>query len=706
MKPLLYSLLLVTTIVACGPEPKPGSAQHISTVIGNVNDEALVNASGSSGDWITYGLNYNEDRFSELTQINLDNIDSLGLAWTLELGTRRGIEATPLVVDGIMYLTGPWSKVYAVNTRTGAMLWDYDPQVPGHFGSKACCDVVNRGVALYEGSVFAGTIDGRLISLDASTGILNWQVYTVDTTKFYTITGAPRVVKGKVIIGNGGAEYGVRGYVSAYDAHTGDMVWRFYTVPGNPSEPFESPAMEAAAKTWTGEWWKYGGGGTAWDAMAYDPGLNLLYVGTGNGSPWNRQYRSPGGGDNLYLCSILALNPDDGSLVWYYQTTPGDTWDYTSTQHIILADLEIEGATRKVLMQAPKNGFFYVLDRETGELISAEPYTYVNWATHVDLQTGKPVESEFSRYENANAVVSPNYFGGHNWQPMAFNPSTGLVYIPSMMNASVYGTNPHWIYGKTGFSVNTGWNTGIGYDPEKSIIYDSLAPEDVGMLIAWDPVTNEKKWTVNHTYRWNSGVLATAGGLVFQGNAAGELVAYHAETGEKVWGAPVGSGVIAPPITYLVDGKQYLSIAVGWGGASGLSRKITTWVYPGIIYTFTIGGNAAPPEYPDMPAKTLIQGIVTASQEQLEAGENLYNNNCNICHGTVGSEGGALPDLAYSSERIHENFRYIVFGSFEAMGMPDFTGKLSEEEVNLMQQHIFSKAASLANHKSQAPNNH
>jgi quinohemoprotein ethanol dehydrogenase len=592
-----------------------------------------------------------------------------------------------------MYLTGPWSKVYAVDTRTGTLLWDYDPQVPGHFGSKACCDVVNRGVAIYEGNVFAGTIDGRLISLDASTGMLNWQTYTVDTTKFYTITGAPRVVKGKVIIGNGGAEYGVRGYVSGYNANTGDMEWRFHTVPGDPMEPFESPAMEAAAKTWTGEWWKYGGGGTAWDAMAYDPQLNLLYVGTGNGSPWNRQYRSPGGGDNLYLCSILALNPDDGSLVWYYQTTPGDTWDYTSTQHIMLADLELEGVTRKVLMQAPKNGFFYVLDRETGELLSAKPYTYVNWATHIDPETGRPVETEFSRYENANAVVSPNYYGGHNWQPMAFNPKTGLVYIPSMMNAAVYGTNPNWIYGKTGYSVNTGWNTGIGYDPEKPIIPDSLAPDDLGMLIAWDPVRNEQKWAVNLSYRWNSGVLATAGNLVFQGNAEGKLVAYHAESGKEVWTASVGSGVIAPPITYLVDGKQYLSIAVGWGGASGLSNKVTPWIYPGIIYTFTIGGNAKPPAYKEMPARILIDDAVTVSADELTTGESLYNNNCAICHGAPGSEGGALPDLTYSSQRIHENFRYIVFGSFKALGMPDFTGKITEEEVHLIQQHIFAKAS-------------
>ena len=357
MKINLYHLGLLC-LLACSQNSETDIVKHIRSVTDQITDEALVTASGSSGDWITHGLNYSEDRFSELIQINQHNVDSLGLAWTLELGTRRGIEATPLVVDGIMYLSGPWSKVYAVDTRTGEMIWDYNPEVPGHFGPKACCDVVNRGVALYKGGVYFGTIDGRLISLNAATGVPNWQVYTVDTTKFYTITGAPRVVNGKVIIGNGGAEYGVRGYVSAYDASTGEMDWRFYTVPGDPSKPFESPTMKEAAETWSGEWWKYGGGGTVWDAMAYDPDLNLLYVGTGNGSPWNRIYRSPGGGDNLYLCSIVALNPDDGTLVWHYQTTPGDTWDFTSTQHIILADLVINGQDRKVLMQAPKMDFF------------------------------------------------------------------------------------------------------------------------------------------------------------------------------------------------------------------------------------------------------------------------------------------------------------------------------------------------------------
>lgn len=691
--------IIALLVISCTP-PEPGTPAHISAITSSINDQSLRQVSNTSGDWITYGLNYSEDRFSGLQQVNKDNIDSLGLMWSLDIGSKRGIEATPLVVDGIMYLTGPWSKVYAVDARKGQLLWTYDPKVPGYYGAKACCDVVNRGLALYQGHVFSGTIDGRLISLNAVTGELDWEVQTVDTTKYYTITGAPRVVNGKVIIGNGGAEYGVRGYVSAYDAQTGEMAWRFYTVPGDPSKPFESPAMEAAAKTWTGEWWKYGGGGTAWDAMAFDPQLNLLYIGTGNGSPWNRLYRSPGGGDNLYLSSIVALNADDGSLVWYYQTTPGDTWDYTATQHIILADLEIEGTLRKVLMQAPKNGFFYVLDRASGELISADPYTYVNWAKEVDLSTGKPVENEFSRYQNENAYVSPNYFGGHNWQPMAFNPQTRLVYIPSRENAALYGNDLEWKYNEHGFAANIGWNLGTGIDPNKPIRIDSAAPLVLpqGMLIAWDPVAKKVKWRVNHKLPWNAGVLATAGDLVFQGNAQGEFLAYHAETGKEMWKAPVGSGVIAPPVTYLVDGKQYISLAVGWGGAFGVSNKGTEHIYPGTIYTFALGGNADYPELPQYPPKKLVEGKVKMDETALALGGNLFDLNCSLCHGDLGAGGGIIPDLAYSQAVVNGSFEKIVRERiYLSLGMPDFGDKLSSEEVAMIQQYIVSVAVSKRN---------
>src|SRR5215831_1743823 len=408
-----------------------------------IDDTALRNADSRTGDWITHGRNYAETRFSPLKGIDASNVKDLRLAWSFDTDTTRGLEATPLIIDGVMYTTGSWSIVYALDARTGKQLWRFDPQVPRQFGQKACCDVVNRGVAVYKGKVYVGTIDGRLIALDAETGKLLWQVVTVDQNRPYTITGAPRVVKGKVLIGNGGAELGVRGYISAYDAETGKMDWRFYTVPGDPSRPFESPAMESAAKTWKGEWWKIGGGGTVWDSMAFDPELDLLYIGTGNGSPWNREIRSPGGGDNLYLSSIVAVNADTGAYAWHYQETPAEGWDYTATQPLMLATLELGGRERRVIMHAPKNGFFYVLDRATGELLSAEKFVpAVNWASHVDMKTGRPVEIPTSVYHEKSVMVLPGPLGGHSWNPMAYSPVTGLVYIPAHSSGYPYSTNP------------------------------------------------------------------------------------------------------------------------------------------------------------------------------------------------------------------------------------------------------------------------
>src|SRR5574341_1150770 len=359
---------------------------------------ALVSAQQSG--WPTYGLDDYEQRFSTLEQITDSNVDQLGLAWQFETATDRGLEATPLVIDGVMYTTGSWSVTYAIDARTGRQLWKYDPEVHRKYDNLACCDVVNRGAAYYKGKVYVGVLDGRLVALDAGSGKVSWTATTVDQNQPYTVTGAPRMAKGKVIIGNGGAEYGVRGYVSAYDAETGTLAWRFYTVPGDPSKPQEHKALEKALATWKGDAWvKYGGGGTVWDSIVYDPELNLLYVGTGNGSPWNLELRSPGGGDNLYLCSILAINPDNGELVWHYQTTPADTWDFTSVQPMMLADLNWGGRPRKVIMQAPKNGFFYVLDRATGELLSADKYVEVNWASHVDMKTGRPVETGLGEWK-------------------------------------------------------------------------------------------------------------------------------------------------------------------------------------------------------------------------------------------------------------------------------------------------------------------
>ena len=401
--------------------------------VADVDATRLVNADREPQNWMSHGRTYSEQRFSPLRQIDANNAKQLGLTWFVDMDTAKGQESTPLVIDGVMVVSTAWSMVKAFDAKNGRVLWEFDPQVPRDTLVKGCCDAVNRGVAAWQGKIFVGTLDGRLIALNARTGKPIWSVVTVDQTKPYTITGAPRIVKGKVLIGNGGAELGVRGYVSAYDVADGKLVWRFYTVPGDPSKPFESPALAAAAKTWTGEWWKLGGGGTVWDSMAYDAALDLLYIGVGNGSPWNRAIRSPGGGDNLYLSSIVALRPDTGEYVWHYQETPGESWDYTATQQMILADLRIEGRLRQVIMQAPKNGLFYVLDRKTGQLISAKPFVPVTWTSGVDLKTGRPIENPGIRFGETGRPIDllPGPLGAHNWQPMAFNPRSGLVHVPA-----------------------------------------------------------------------------------------------------------------------------------------------------------------------------------------------------------------------------------------------------------------------------------
>lgn len=661
----------------------------------DADDARLAAASEHPEEWITHGLNYYEDRFSQLTQINKENVNTLGLAWVTDLGSKRGLEATPLIADGVMYLTGVWSTVFAINASNGKIIWKYDPKVPPKHAEKLCCDIVNRGVALYKGKIFAGTLDGRLIALDAATGKLDWEVMTVDTTKPYSITGAPRVVYGKVIIGNGGGEFGVRGYVAAYDPGTGKQVWRFYTVPGDPSKPFENKAMETAAKTWAGNWWKYGGGGTVWDAMAYDPELKLLYVGTGNGSPWDRKHRSDGKGDNLYLSSILALNPSNGELVWHYQTTPGDSWDFTAAQHIILADMEIKGQMRKVLMQAPKNGFFYVLDRTNGKFISGDPFVYTNWAKKIDERTGRPIEEEGVHYETVNTDISPNYNGGHNWHPMAFNPKLNLVYIPARENASSYGHDPEWVYNEKGFGTGNGWNLSTGTNPAVPTKTDPATNKfPRGMLIAWNPVLRKEVWRVPQTADWNGGVLATAADLLFQGTAEGNFIAYDGSNGKVLWKVNLGGGIIAPPVSYMIDGKQYIAVAAGWGGGYGMKKKYTP-IQTGRVFTFVLNGKGKMPAFNKTDAPSTIPAAnFTATTAEVKHGDELFNRYCGTCHVLNEGGGGLAPDLAYSPRPTNsETFKSIVHqGAFLPLGMPKFGDRLSENDVEHIRKFILTKA--------------
>jgi quinohemoprotein ethanol dehydrogenase len=669
-----------------------------------VDDAALRSAAGASDQWLTIGRDYAETRFSPLRQIDSKNVGRLGLAWSYDTKSLRGLEATPLVANGVLYATADWSNVFAVDARTGRELWRWDAKAIRVRGYRACCDVVNRGVALYRDKLYVGVIDGRLAALDAATGAVRWEVQTTPIGEPYTITGAPRVVDGKVIIGNGGAELGVRGFVSAYDAETGKLAWRFYTVPGNPAKGFESDAMRKAAATWTGEWWNNGGGGgTPWDSFAYDPDAKLLYVGTGNGSAWDRKLRSPGGGDNLYLSSIVALHVQTGELAWYYQTTPGDQWDYTAVQQMTLAELQIGGRTRKVVMQAPKNGFFYVLDRLTGELLSAEPYAKITWAKGVDMKTGRPVETRQARYGEQAETQSPGPGGAHNWQPMSFNPGTGLLYIPAVESSFNY------VRERDFKRVPGFWNMGIDLNaragskdipslPESE--YEAGTGTEVGAassLLAWDPVAAKPRWRVKYQGATGGGTVTTAGNLVFQGLSDGRFVAYTADTGEKLWDVQLGNGIMAAPSTWSLDGKQYVSVMVGWGGAGGLYAPNPTQQFkaPGRLFTFVLDGTAKlePVRGIDKPALTVIDQ--TTTQAQVERGATLFGRRCSMCHGVAAVSGGAIADLRYALPTTYDALDQIVRqGAYQDLGMPKFDF-FSEADVAAVKSYLLSRRKEL-----------
>ncbi|HEY6177991.1 MAG TPA: PQQ-dependent dehydrogenase, methanol/ethanol family [Kofleriaceae bacterium] len=651
-------------------------------------DGAAIQANmASSKDWPTIGADYAETRFSKLDGINTKNVKELGLAWTYNLESKRGVEATPLVVDGVMYVTASWSVVHAIDVRTGKRLWTFDPKVPPSYGEKACCDVVNRGVALYKGKIFVGSFDGRLIALDAVTGGKLWEKDTIiDRGRPYTITGAPRVANGKVIIGNGGAEYGVRGYITAYDADTGAQKWRWFTVPGDPSKPPEDESMKKALTTWdpSGKWWEAGGGGTPWDTITFDPDLKTVYVGTGNGSPWSQKRRSPKGGDNLYLASIVALDVDTGAYKWHYQETPGDNWDYTSTQPMILADLKIGGKPRKVILHAPKNGFFFVIDRTDGKLISVKNFVDVNWAKGYD-KAGRPIETALARPDGPFDSI-PGPYGAHNWHPMSFNPQTGLVYLPAQNVPIGLMDDKEWKYGAQlpgRAGTGTGWNTGmiINAQPPKS--------KPFGRLVAWDPVAQKEAWHVEHVSPWNGGTLTTAGGLVFEGTADGRFVAFDAKTGKKLWESPTGTGAMAAASTYIVDGKQYISIAVGWGGAYGVSQRTSEKIGPGTVFTYVIGGKASPPPFVAVQLEGLLAGV-KYDPKLVPEGLGLYVSHCVLCHGVPGVDrGGNIPNLGYvKPEIITELDKYVFNGPYAKDGMPDFTNRLKPADLDKLRAFI------------------
>ena len=685
-------------------------APLVQAASGAVDTQRLLNADHEPGSWMTTGRTYGEQRYSPLTRINDKNVDQLGLAWQFKYDLDRVVEATPVVVDGVLYTTGAYSMVYAIDAVNGKLLWKYDPQVFRGMQNQGCCDAANRGVAVWKGKVYVGVYDGRLEALDAKTGEKVWSVDTViDHERNYTITGVPRIVKDKVIIGNGGAELGVRGYITAYDAATGKQAWRFFTVPGDPAKGDESDTISMIRKTWFGDqYWIQGGGGTVWNGMAYDPELDLLYIGVGNGSFWNYGLRSEGKGDNLFLSSIVAVKPDTGKYVWHYQTTPGDSWDYTATQDIIVATLPIDGKPRKVVMQAPKNGFFYVIDAATGQFISAGQFgSIVTWAKGIDQKTGRPIfDYEAADYwtNGETKTVFPGAQGAHNWQPMSFNPGTGLVYIPQHTTADVYSpqkTSKAPVLGKYSLGVYL-WKG--DWSPAER---EELAKLLTGKLQAWDPVKQKEVWAVEYPLMNNGDTMTTAGNLVFQGTSFGELNAYAADTGKRLWQQSVSSAVIAGPITYEINGEQYVAFNVGLGGVFPLALGVVAERSPVVpdsrLLVFKLGGKEPMPE---LKRRTLLPPSpppMTAGAESVAAGESLFADNCSVCHGVGAYSANAIPDLRYLTPDKHEQFQNIVHGARAHMGMPPFGGRLKPEEFEQIRAYLIKRAHDLKNELTPAP---
>ncbi|WP_434606131.1 PQQ-dependent dehydrogenase, methanol/ethanol family [Pseudomonas sp. D2-30] len=697
--PLRAPLKALYVVLALTLNTAPSWAQDMPA---NVDGKRIIAADQDPGNWMSTGRTYDEQRYSPLNKISDQNVDQLGLAWSYKLDLDRGVEATPIVVDGVMYTTGPFSVVYALDARDGRLIWKYDPKSDRNRAGEACCDAVNRGVAVWKGKVYVGVLDGRLEAIDAKTGQRAWSVDTrADHSRSYTITGAPRVVNGKVVIGNGGAEFGVRGYVTAYDAETGKQAWRFFTVPGDPKLPPEDKAMEIAAKTWHGDAYvAQGGGGTAWDSFAFDPDLNLLYIGVGNGSLWDPKWRSQAKGDNLFLSSIVAVNADTGEYAWHYQTTPGDAWDYTATQHMILAELPVDGKPRKVLMQAPKNGFFYVIDRATGELLSAKGIVPQSWTKGMDMKTDRPiVDDENAAYwkDGKRKLVTPAFWGAHDWQPMSYNPNTGLVYIPAHIMSAYYEHIPE-APKRNPFKSMYQLGLRTGMMPEAADGLLEMAKGWSGKLIAWDPVKQQPAWEVPYVTIFNGGTLSTAGNLVFEGSADGRVIAYAADSGKKLWEQPAASGVMAAPITYSVDGEQYVTFMAGWGGAfstfaGALSLRAGVRPFSQVL-TYKLGGTAKlnePAPLADTPKPPPPTGDLAA----VEAGGKLYDGYCSQCHGIHAVSGGVLPDLRKLTAEKHQMFLGILYGGRVPDGMPSFADAFTPEQVEQIHQYLIKRAHDL-----------
>lgn len=646
---------------------------------------------GTQAEWTGVGGSADESGYSRLEDLTPANAERLGLAWSLDLPGEVSLQATPLMVGGVLYFTGSQANVYAVDAASGKVVWTYDPQTwkvnPAklHFSFAA-----NRGLAYEDGRVFGAALDGRLYALDAKTGKELWVAKTVADGDLHISTGAPRTMGGKVIIGNGGADFGARGYVTAYDTATGKQLWRFYTVPGTPEQNAGDPVMEMAAKTWTGEYWKTGTGGTVWNGMTFDREANRIYIGVGNAGPYDPRARSPGGGDNLFTSGIVALDADTGKYLWHYQQNPLDAWDYKATPNMVMATLEIDGKPRKVLMHAPTNGFFYVLDRDTGKLVNQPgKTTKITWATGIDMKTGRPIENPDIRYEKGSTEIWPGTIGGHNWQAMSYSPRSGLVYIPVHQVGARFTRSTE--------SRDEAFNI-------MGLLVESIAPVDEddgkGYLVAWDPVAQKQAWRVRHDFIWNGGTLATAGGLVFQGLADGWFKAFDAKTGKEVWKFDAGLGIIAAPMSFSLNGKQYVSVLTGWGGTAAAMAPVLNvgWKYgqqPRRLLTFALDGKGrlepSPPR--DMKVYALDDPDLVLNEADVALGRAL-SVQCAACHG-VGfhSAGAPGPDLRESAIALDlASFTTLLREApLLERGMPRFE-RLSDAEIRALHAFIRARA--------------
>ncbi|HEX4240221.1 MAG TPA: PQQ-dependent dehydrogenase, methanol/ethanol family [Steroidobacteraceae bacterium] len=698
------------------------SASGASTAaFGNVDASRMSHADQEPGQWMANGRDAGAGYYSPLARINATNVSRLGFAWQFKTGTYRGMEATPLVVDGVLYVPGIWGAVYALDAASGAPLWSFDPHADPAFARGAGNDIVNRGLAVWKGRVYVVSTDCRLFALDARTGKTDWQVNSlVGDKRGYACSGAPQIAGHVVVVGNAGGESGkggVRGYVSAFDADSGAFAWRFYTVPAVHDE-HPTPEMQRAAATWDpSRDSSFGGGGTVWDELAYDPDLDLVYFGTGNAAPYNARRDWSGGhsGDRLYAASIVALRAATGSMAWYYQTTPGDIWDYDATASLVLATLQISGHPRRVLMQANKNGYFYVLDRRTGQPISATPYAYMNWSTGMDGAFRPIVDRAHADYDAGPKIVYPSAVGAHSWTPMSYSPASGLVYIPTVDTANILvdvrknpgsrlsdvdqGTGVMIIIPDSTFSYGV-WEPLVGALPRFPTPSGDPPRNSVrAALEAWDPVKGKRVWsqrTSEDTQVLDGGALSTAGNVVFAGREDGRFVAYDARTGKILKTIDTGTAVMAAPMTYEVDGVQYVSVLAGHGGSAYALAGTAgmRYINEGRVLTFKLDGAAAVPR-PALREQRPVHEPPSqaASREVIASGESLYFTYCSRCH--VLGAPAITPDLSRLEDGIDslDVFESIVLkGTLLPMGMPRFDDTLSEPDARALHAYFVAQA--------------